>query len=427
MIVKSVIKESPIGKTLLVALLAAIAVCASSGAAAPRRGHRLTPVVLFPAFHLTRLRVTVHNQTVAPTCPRSGSFEDWYENPHLSTRFSQVCRDELMTLRYNPSPKLSMPRRFSDPPGVTVKVIGYGQTASAPYYGPMYRALERVGYTADRNIRVAGYDARLTPDQGGFLRRAVSLIEQTYRSNGDQPVELVGHSNGPLYAQYVLTHTSHAWRHKYIHGFTPIAGNFPGQGSLYSIVFTGLNVEKFSYPTTRANAVSSARMYLTSPATYMSAADPAVFGHREVVFKNSSTGVTYTPADYRRLFADAGLPEARQIADYYIGFVKFRDRRNFPDVDVTAEKGSGISTIVGARLPNFDVGQLVKPSALLQRSGDINQEDITNNAVRVWRTMRCYRFTLTDNPGVNHFALPVNRKVLGRLVADVSRPRSRCG
>jgi lecithin-cholesterol acyltransferase len=167
-------------------------------------------------------------------------------------------------------------------------------------------------------------------------------------------------------------------------------------------------------------------MYLTSPATYMSAADPAVFGHREVVLRNSSTGVKYTPADYRRLFADARLPLARQIADYYLGFVKFRNPRNFPDVDVTAEKGSGIPTVVGAVLPNFAVGQTVKPSALLQRSGDINQEDITNNAIRVWKAMRCYRFTLTDNPGVNHFALPVNPKVLRRLVADVRRARSRC-
>ena len=409
------------------ALLAVIAVLAPSGAAAPQRGHRLTPVVLFPAFHLHPATGDGSGPDGGARLPRSGTFEDWYQNPHPSTRFSQVCRDELMTLRYNPSPKLPMPRRFSDPRGVTVKVIDYGQTASAPYYRPMYRALERAGYTADRNIRVAGYDARLTPDQGGFLSRAISLIQQTYRSNGDQPVELVGHSNGPLYAQYLLTHTSHAWRHKYIHGFTPIAGNFPGQGSLYSIVFTGLNIEKFSYPTTHANAISSARMYLTSPATYMSAADPAVFGHREVVLKDSSTGVTYTPADYRRMFADAHLAAARQIADYYIGFVKFRNRRNFPDVDVTAEKGSGIPTIVGAVLPNFDVGQLVKPSALLKRSGDVNQEDITNNAVRVWTTMRCYRFTLTDNPGVNHFALPVNRRVLGRLIADVRRPRSSCG
>jgi hypothetical protein len=34
-----------------------------------------------------------------------------------------------------------------------------------------------------------------------------------------------------------------------IHGFTPIAGNFPGQGSVCSIMLTGLNIENFSYPT----------------------------------------------------------------------------------------------------------------------------------------------------------------------------------
>ena len=395
----------------LAALVAAVGLIVPSGAAAPPTKPRLTPVVLFPAFHLTRLRVTVHNQKVDPACPRSGSFEDWFQNPHPGGRFSQVCRDELMTLRYKADPKVSMPRRFSDQRGVSVSVVDYGKIDSAPYYQPMYRALEHAGYAANVNIRVAGYDARLTPDQGGFLHRAIALGD-IVRGEG---------------AQYLLTHASRAWRNKYIHGFAPIAGNFPGQGSLYSIIFTGLNIEKFTYPETRADAVSSARMYLTSPATYMSAADPAVFGHREVVLRNSSTGVRYTPADYRRLFADAHLPVARQIADYYIGFVKFRTPRSFPYVDVTAEKGSGIATVVGAVLPSFKVGQLVKPSALLERSGDINQEDITNNAVTVWKAMPCYRFTLTDNPGVNHFALPVNRKVLTRLVADVRRPRSRCG
>ena len=37
-----------------------------------------TPVVLFPAFHFTKLLVTVRNQSVDPACPRSGSFEDWF-------------------------------------------------------------------------------------------------------------------------------------------------------------------------------------------------------------------------------------------------------------------------------------------------------------------------------------------------------------
>jgi lecithin-cholesterol acyltransferase len=77
-------------------------------------------------------------------------------------------------------------------------------------------------------------------------------------------------------------------------------------------------------------------------------------------------------------------------------------------------------------LPSLTVGQTVKSPGLLMRDGDINQEDITNNAIRVWRAMPCYRFTLTDNPGVNHFALPSDPKLLHRLVAALRRPRSRC-
>jgi lysophospholipase-3 len=411
---------------LAVSLVVAVTLIASSAAASGGQTP-LTPVVLFPAFHFTKLEVTVRNQRSAPECPRSGSFEDWFSNPSPSLTFSQVCRDELMTLRYDANPRLPMPERFSNQRGVSVNIIDYGQTASAPFYGPMYQALEAAGYTADKNIRVAGYDARLTPDLGGFLPRTIGLIEQTYRANGDQPVELVGHSNGPLYAQYLLTHTSQAWRQKYIHGFFPIAGNFPGQGSVYSIMLTGLNIEDFSYPATRANAISSARMFLSSPASYMSSADPAVFGRSEVVVEDAATGVNYTPADYRQFFTDAHLPEALQIANYYIGFVKFRDPADFPNVDVSAERGSGIPTVVGAVLPDLTVGQLVTPNTvLLMADGDVNQEDTTNTAIQVWNAMPCHRFSLTDNPGIDHFSLPSNPNVLSDLLAALGEPRSSC-
>lgn len=382
-------------------------------------GH--TPVVLFPAFHFTKLLVAVHDQRADPRCPRSGTFQDWYQDNVPST-FSQVCRDELLTLRYDQNPRLPMARRFSEQPGVSVRLLDYGSVASAPFYQPLYAALENAGWVADKDIRVAGYDSRLTPDQGDFLPRTVRLIEDTYRANGDRRVLLVAHSNGPLYTQYLLTHTSRAWRAKYIAGFVPIAGNFPGQGLAYSVAFTGLNTIDFSYPATQANAVSSARMYLTAPSTYMSMADPAVFGRSEIVFGDVSTGRAYTPADYRQLFTDARLPIARQIADYYIGFVKFRDPAHFPDVNVWAERGSGVPTVVGVQLANLAVGQLTTPSTVFYTAdGDGNQEDTTNTAIGVWQSMRGFQFSLTVNPGVDHFSLPSNPGVLTRLVTHAEQ------
>jgi lysophospholipase-3 len=249
----------------------------------------------------------------------------------------------------------------------------------------------------------------------------------TYRDNGRRPVHLVGHSNGPIYAQYLLTHTSRKWKHRYIHGFTPIAGNFPGQGLVYALFFTGLNITDFTFPTTPENAASSALMYLTAPSTYLSSADPRVFDSLETVIVDSSTGRSYTPADYRELFEDAGLGWARRLANRYIGSVGFTDPSDFPDVDVYAEKGSGIETPVGLSLDDLSVGQVLDDSnELFFRDGDVNQEDLTNDAVAAWAAMPCFHFSLTDNPGVDHFSLPGDPGVLARLLANLQRPRSRC-
>ena len=40
--------------------------------------------------------------------------------------------------------------------------------------------------------------------------------------------------------------------------------------------------------------------------------------------------------------------------------------------------------------------------------------------------MHCFHFSLTDNPGVDHFSLPSSAPLLARLVADANAPRSHC-
>ncbi|MEO5939556.1 MAG: hypothetical protein ABIZ72_01530, partial [Candidatus Limnocylindrales bacterium] len=81
----------------------------------------VTPIVLFPAWHFTRLTVTVKNQRTDPACSSSGTFEDLaFEDP--GPAFSQVCRDELLTLRYSGRAHQPIRLRFSEQPGVTVSV-----------------------------------------------------------------------------------------------------------------------------------------------------------------------------------------------------------------------------------------------------------------------------------------------------------------
>src|SRR5436305_15288748 len=98
-------------------------------------------------------------------------------------------------------------------------------------------------------------------------------------------------------------------------------------------------------------------MLLSAPSSYMSMADPRVFDSRETVVADLSSGATYTPADFRALFTDAGLTTALQLAEHYIGFVQFVDPAHFPDVDVYAEKGSGIHPVVGVGLHDLSPGQ----------------------------------------------------------------------
>ena len=404
---------------------------ATSGFAANRDGNHgshLTPVVVFPAFHFTVLEATVRHQTVAPGCPASGSFLDFYPDLTPDPTFSQVCKDKLMTLVVDPHSHKPMAKRFSDQPGVTVRIKNYGKTESAPAYEAMYQFLEARGYERNKNIRVAGNDSRLSPEIGDYNRRAKELIEETYSENGRPPVHIVSHSNGPFYVQYLLTHTSQAWKNRYIHGFTSIAGNYPGQGLFYPVFFTGFNVNNFSFPADAANAASSAAMFLTHPSSYMSSADPAIFGNQEVVV--AVPGTQYTPADNLQLFADANLPLAVELASYYTGFVKFTESSDFPNVDVYAEKGSGLDTIVGLALPDLTAGQVVpdlgNPANFFSRDGDSNQEDITNDAIQVWSAMPCYRFSLTNNGGVGHFALPDDPALLQRLVDHLGLARSNC-
>ena len=42
------------------------------------------------------------------------------------------------------------------------------------------------------------------------------------------------------------------------------------------------------------------------------------------------------------------------------------------------------------------------------------------------RAMPCFRFSLTNNPGVDHFSLPSDPGVLGRLIVHLARERSHC-
>jgi lecithin-cholesterol acyltransferase len=128
-------------------------------------------------------------------------------------------------------------------------------------------------------------------------------------------------------------------------------------------------------------------------------------------------GEQYTALNYRQLFRDAGMPLARELADYYIGLVKFRTPQFYPNVDVYAEIGTNIPTVVGVELKELKVGTLVdNVTNFFLREGDGVLDDIANESILVWEEMRDYHFELNVNPFVHHFYLPTDQAILMRLL-----------
>src|SRR5260370_40622788 len=113
---------APIARLLIIGfLVATLLPSAASAATKPA----VTPIVLFPAYHLTRLRVDVHNQTVAPKCDPSGTFEYWFQNPHPSTQFDQKRQDQFLTPRYASDSDRPLALRFSNHRCVSVTIPHY--------------------------------------------------------------------------------------------------------------------------------------------------------------------------------------------------------------------------------------------------------------------------------------------------------------
>jgi lecithin-cholesterol acyltransferase len=411
-----------------ITLLAVLLMSAGPASAQAAAAKPLTPIIVFPGWAETAIQVIVHNQTVAPECPRSGSFEYTYF-PTPSPEFSQVCMNKLLTMVYHFDPKHPGARpQPMNQPGVQVIIKDYGKTESGPHYEALYAFLEEHGYTRNVNIRVAGNDFRLTPNLGGFLDRTVQLVEATYRENHNTPVHLVGLSNGPNFTQYLLTHTSQGWKNKYIQGFTALASNLPGAGGVYFFLFTGFDMPTVSFPTDPEGAATSAAMYESLPATYMSANDPAYFKDHEIVLRLGPGGKEYTPQDVPQLFKDAGLKLAQKIAPYYWGIPKFLPPY-FPNVDTYVEKGSGLPTAVGVELTSLKVGQVLGDTpTFIFMDGDSVNEDLTADAVLAWKAMPCYRFEYTDNPGLDHLSFGFGAPaVWQRLVEHANQPRTICG
>jgi lysophospholipase-3 len=191
---------------VVLAVLACYATVASS----------VHPVVFFPGYSLSVFKVTVSGQTSQPGCPASGNYALHYQAAATQDGFDLTCMTNLLALNYD-----NATGRFSEQSGVNVVLENYGHPACAPFYEPFFAAMENAGLVRNSTLLSACYDWRMAPNVDviagtSFMADTRELILRAYEAANKTKVYLVGHSNGPIVAQYFLLHCTAEFRDKYI-------------------------------------------------------------------------------------------------------------------------------------------------------------------------------------------------------------------
>ncbi|KAK9828191.1 hypothetical protein WJX74_002433 [Apatococcus lobatus] len=325
--------------------------------------------------------------------------------------FAESCIYSLLALQH------SRGLNFSNQAGVSTTIREFGNTTCAPTpYAPLYSVLQGVGYQPGKDLFVACYDWRTSPNvdvgaDGIHLQNAQRLVEMAYNNTNGTKVYLHAHSNGAIYALSLLNSTLAAWRQKYIAGFIPVAGNWIGHGLTYSYLLSGQSV------LTGAPYPGSARAFASWPSTYLSASFPSQYNQSETIIINQGTG-NYTPAQASAFYADANIPYASDLAPLFQG--NMTPSNTSPGTHFYGFYGTGIPTLVGQTYTNLtSAGNLILNSLNITLNGDGRQENLGNFVALAFnKTLSpCYHFELLEVLGIPHLLLPMNPNVLQILTS----------
>ncbi|GAQ78646.1 lecithin-cholesterol acyltransferase [Klebsormidium nitens] len=390
----------------------------------------LHPVIIFPGFSYSRLRITVNATFAAPDIPdcrasTPTTFDFFYGFDPATIPFSEECIFRMLEPIYtNSSGALS--NRFSPQPGVQVSLPYHGTTLclgalpnGTTEWDSLISQFKARGLRDGETLRVACYDWRaspnvdLIPDQP-LIPLVKSMIEDAYEKQNGTRVFLIGHSNGPVYAQHFLNQMDTAWKEKYVQGLIAYAGNWPGQGYFYSYFLAGLTIQ----PEYMGLNPATARSMATFPSTYSFAANPAIFTDENDIEIVRTSVRSYRVSDAKQLLIDAGYgTKELEFYDLFNGAVTPNE---WPGVNVHEFFGTNLKTEVGT-VYSVPASIGLESSGSLTRLGDMNQEDIVNDStLELWqkaaaKAENC-RFSATELDRVNHFQYLSQRTVIGITV-----------
>ncbi|KAJ8248819.1 hypothetical protein GJAV_G00228090 [Gymnothorax javanicus] len=262
-------------------------------------------------------------------------------------------------------------RRTMAPPGVNVRVPGFGKTYPLEYLDPSKRsvgmyffmiaqALVDWGYTRDDDLRGAPYDWRKAPNENKPYFLALQKMIEEMAHKAGSPVVLIAHSMGNMYTLYFLSQQPQVWKDRYIKTFISLGAPWGGVAKTLRVMASGDNnriplISPLKIRAQQRTAVSTAWLL---PYVNIWPSD------KVLVF---TTNENYTLGDYQRFFSDIHFEEAwamRHDTEPLVNVLEppgvaihclygtgidtpeaFHYGTGFPDVEPVVDYGDGDGTV----------------------------------------------------------------------------------
>lgn len=304
---------------------------------------KLNPVVLVPGDGGSQFQAKLNKpSSVARYCVKQTDYYfDLWLNLELLVPYVIDCFVDNMRLVYD-----NKTRTTSNSPGVDIRIPGFGETETVEYldhselslttyFHNIVEGLVKLGYEKNVTIKGAPYDFRKAPNElGEYINNLQALIEETYYSNGNTKVVLLGHSMGNPMALFLLNKMSKSWKAKFIQCLISLAGVWGGAMKPIRLMISGDNLD---VPIVKS--INVRREQRSMPSTAWLMPSDEFWSPDEVLVVAPERN--YTIKDIKQLFQDIEYPP---------GYMMWEDTKDLikplraPGVELHCLHGTNVST-----------------------------------------------------------------------------------